>query len=192
MLKIQEGIGEKLGLFISHSSFVAWNLICAFYYGWELASITLTTVLALTVAVGILARVQSLLLVRETKAYASAGSLAQEVIGAIKTVTMFRAQENEVGRFKTSLKQARKNGIKQGLVTAVGNCAVWTFMYSSYALSFWYGIRLVLQSVLCTETNARYDAGTLNMCVIKIEKSRNLQFISFIILVFSSPYSILP
>ena len=192
MLKIQEGIGEKLGLFISHSSFVAWNLICAFYYGWELASITLTTVLALTVAVGILARVQSLLLIRETKAYASAGSLAQEVIGAIKTVTMFRAQENEVGRFKTSLKQARKNGIKQGLVTAIGNCAVLTFMYSSYALSFWYGIRLVLQSV-CTETKTRYDAGTLNMFVIKVLKSQiNLQFNSFIILVFSSACSILP
>ena len=192
MLKIQEGIGEKLGLFISHSSFVAWNLICAFYYGWELASITLTTVLALTVAVGILARVQSLLLIRETKAYASAGSLAQEVIGAIKTVTMFRAQENEVDRLKTSLKQARKNGIKQGLVTAIGNCAVLTFMYSSYALSFWYGIRLVLQSV-CTETKTRYDAGTLNMFVIKVLKSQiNLQFNSFIILVFSSACSILP
>ena len=192
MLKIQEGIGEKLGLFISHCSFATWNLICAFYYGWELASITLTTLLALTVAVGKLARIQSLLLVRETKAYASAGSLAQEVIGAIKTVTMFRAQENEVDRLKTSLKQARKNGIKQGLVTAIGNCAVLTFMYSSYALSFWYGIRLVLQSV-CTETKTRYDAGTLNMFVIKVLKSQiNLQFNSFIILVFSSACSILP
>ena len=167
LIKIQDGIGEKVGLFISHSSIATWSLISAFYHGWELAAISLTTLFALTVSVGMLATIQSSLLVRESKAYSSAGSLAQEVIGAIKTVTMFGAQKNEVDRFKTSLKPARIAGIKRGLVTAIGNCAVWIFMYASYALTFWYGIRLVLQSV-CTETNTRYDAGTLNMLVIKI------------------------
>ena len=162
MTKLQDGIGDKLGFFIFYISYATCSFICAFYYGWELASITLVILPFLTVAQGILERIQTSLTTKETLAYASAGSLAEEIIGAIKTVTMFRAQEKEVDRFNASLRPARKAGIKRGLVTAIGSGLVWTLTYASYALTFWYGIRLVLQS-MCTETNARYDAGTLNI-----------------------------
>ena len=66
---MQDGIGEKLGLFISYSSIATCCLICAFYYGWELASITLAILPVLTVAAGILARIQSSQTNKETQAY---------------------------------------------------------------------------------------------------------------------------
>ena len=159
---MQDGIGEKLGLFISYSSIATCCLICAFYYGWELASITLAILPVLTVAAGILARIQSSQTNKETQAYASAGSLAQEMIGAIKTVTIFGAQEKEVDHFEASLKPAKKAGIKRGLATAIGSGFVWILTYASYALTYWYGIRLVLQS-MCIHTNDKYDSGTLNI-----------------------------
>ena len=162
MLKIQDGIGEKIGLFISYSSIATFSLISAFYYGWELALITLVILPILTVSSSIMSRIQSSLVTRERQAYASAGSLAEEIIGAIKTVTMFGAQKKEVDRFNSSLIPARKAGIKRGLVTAIGGGVQWMLTYCSYAVTFWYGIRLILRS-LCTETSTRYDAGTLNI-----------------------------
>ena len=75
---------------------------------------------------------------------------------------MFGAQEKEIDRFEASAKSAQKSGIKRGLAAAFGNCSVWFLTYAVYSLSYWYGIRLVLQS-MCNQTNDKYDSGTLNI-----------------------------
>ncbi len=64
-MKIQDGIGEKAGLFFSYTSIAAFSLICAFYYGWELASITLVILPILTIAAGILTKFQTSLTEKE-------------------------------------------------------------------------------------------------------------------------------
>ncbi|XP_057376289.1 ATP-dependent translocase ABCB1-like [Daphnia carinata] len=163
LTKIQDGIGEKVGLFISYSSIATICLITAFYFGWELALITLVALPVLTVTAGILAKIQSTLTAKETEAYASAGSLAEEIIGAIKTVNMFNAQVKEAKQFEASIKPARTAGIKRGLATAIGSGLVWLLTYASYALTFWYGIKLILQSSCNGESTSKYDAGTLNI-----------------------------
>ncbi|KAI9561748.1 ABC protein [Daphnia sinensis] len=163
LTKIQDGIGEKVGLFISYSSIAVSCLITAFYFGWELALITLVALPVLTVTAGILAKIQSTLTAKETEAYASAGSLAEEIIGAIKTVNMFNAQAKEAKQFEASIKPARTAGIKRGLATAIGSGLVWVLTYASYALTFWYGIKLILQSSCNGENTSKYDAGTLNI-----------------------------
>ena len=133
---------------------VVSSLICAFSYGWKLTSITLVVLPILTVGTSILERIQFSQMPRKTKAYASAASLAEEMIGAVKTVKMFEAQEKEVERFETNLKPARKTGIKRGLATAIGSGFVWTLTYASYALTYWYGIRFVIQSICSDKTDA--------------------------------------
>ena len=162
LIKIQDGIGEKMGLFISYSSTATCCFICAFYYGWELASVTLAIFPLFIVAASILARIQSSKMTREVQAYASAGSLAEEIIRAIKTVTIFGAQEKEVNRFETSVKSAQNSGIRRGLAVAVGNCSAWFLTYAVHALTYWYGIRLVLQS-MCNHVNDKYDSGIVNI-----------------------------
>lgn len=102
-MKIQDGIGEKVGLLISHSSIVICSLISAFYYGWELALVTLIILPALTIAAGVLERSQTSSANLETKAYASAGSLAEEVIRAIKTVTIFGLKRRKFNVLKPHL-----------------------------------------------------------------------------------------
>lgn len=163
LTKIQDGIGEKVGLFISYSSIAISCLVTAFYFGWELALITLVALPVLTITAGILAKIQSTLTAKETEAYASAGSLAEEIIGAIKTVNMFNAQVKEAKQFEASIKPARTAGIKRGLATAIGSGLVWVLTYASYALTFWYGIKLILQSSCNGESTSKYDAGILNI-----------------------------
>ena len=39
---------------------------------------------------------------------------------------------------------ARKAGIMRGTLTAVGAGVMWFIIYSSYALAFWYGVKLIM------------------------------------------------
>lgn len=125
--------------------------------------ITLVALPILTITAGILAKIQSTLTAKETEAYASAGSLAEEIIGAIKTVNMFNAQAKEAETFEDAIKPARRAGIKRGLATGIGSGLVWVLTYASYAVTFWYGIKLILQSSCDGENTSKYDAGTLNI-----------------------------
>jgi len=107
---------------------------------------------------GIVSKVQASLTETELKTYATAGGVAEEVFGAIRTVTAFGGQEKEVGRYDESLTMARKAGVKRGLVTAVGNGLVWGINYASYALVFWYGVKLILESC---DRDSGYTASDL-------------------------------
>ena len=57
LTKIQDGIGEKVGLFVSYISISICSLATAFYFGWELALITLVALPILTITAGIVARI---------------------------------------------------------------------------------------------------------------------------------------
>ena len=39
---------------------------------------------------------------------------------------------------------ARKAGIMRGMLTGVGAGLMWFIIYSSYALAFWYGVKLIM------------------------------------------------
>jgi ATP-binding cassette, subfamily B (MDR/TAP), member 1 len=40
---------------------------------------------------------------------------------------------------------ARDNNIKRGFFSGLGFGLLWFFIYASYALSFWYGVGLILE-----------------------------------------------
>mgnify|MGYP001210160287 CR=1 FL=1 len=52
--------------------------------------------------------------------YASAGSVADEVIRMIRTIIAFDTQEREIERYSKELEGARKAGEKGGLVQGIG------------------------------------------------------------------------
>lgn len=111
-----------------------------------LTLIMLASMPILVISMGVVAKIKASLTESELKTYAQVGGVAQEVFGAIRTVTAFGGQEVEMKRFDLSLSVARKASFKRGLVTAVGNGLVWGINYSSYALVFWYGIKLILET----------------------------------------------
>ena len=156
--KLQDGIGEKIGMFIfCMSSFIA-SLINAFVHGWELTLVMMASMPVLAIAMGIIGKVQTSLTENELKAYGKSGGVAEEVIGSIRTVMAFGGQEKEVKRFSDNLVFARKAGIKRGLATSVGAGLVWGVIYASYALAFWYGTTLILDSC---DGSYEYDPASL-------------------------------
>ncbi|XP_059085284.1 ATP-dependent translocase ABCB1-like isoform X2 [Tigriopus californicus] len=164
--KVQEGIGEKIGMFIFFATIFIASLINAFVHGWELTLVILSVMPVLVIATAIIAGSQTYLTARELKAYGKAGSVAEEVLSAVRTVVAFGGQTKEVNRFENNLHDARKAGIMRGLLTGIGGGFMWLVIYASYALAFWYGVKLIMDDTEdCFEDilhcDPRYDASSL-------------------------------
>lgn len=80
---------------------------------------------------------------KELQAYAKAGAIAEEVLGAIRTVVAFGGQHKEVDRYSVNLEAAKSHGMKKGLMGAIGMGFVFFIIFAVYALAFWYGSKLV-------------------------------------------------
>lgn len=112
---------------------------------------------------------QSTLTEKELKAYSFAGSVADEVLGAIRTVVAFGGENKEIARYVFSiidlifvqrifieyvltysyshkLEPTNKMGAKKGIYSGLGNGILWFILYGTYALGLWYGVELILDS----------------------------------------------
>jgi len=88
---------------------------------------------------------QSSLAEKELQSYASAGSVADEVFSSIRTVVAFEGEDKEAQRYKSRLRPAEITGQRKGLFSGIGGGIMWFIIYCSYALAFWYGVKLILQ-----------------------------------------------
>lgn len=142
------------------------SLVNAFIHGWELTLVILAAMPVLMIATAIIAGSQTALTEKELAAYGKAGSIAEEVLSSIRTVVAFGGQKKEVDRYEGKLVYARKAGMLRGLLTGMGGGLMWFIIYSSYALAFWYGVKLIMDDrEACLEDLStcyvRYDASSL-------------------------------
>lgn len=142
--RVKEGIGEKLMLIVFNLTVFLTGLVIAFVYGWQLALIVYGFAPFLVLSQGIVGRAQSILTNLELKSYSIAGAVAEEVLGAIRTVVAFGGEEKEVQRYSESLKAAEENGNTKGLFTGLGVGFMWLVTYWAYAVALWYGTKMVV------------------------------------------------
>ncbi|XP_034938105.1 multidrug resistance protein homolog 49-like isoform X2 [Chelonus insularis] len=143
--KMKDGIGEKLGIFTYLMVSFISSIIVSFIYGWKLTLVVLSCAPIIVIATAIVAKVQSSLTALELAAYGQAGNVAEEVLGAIRTVIAFGGEDVEVKRYTQKLMPAETTGIKRGMWSGVGGGIMWFIIYLSYALAFWYGVQLILE-----------------------------------------------
>ncbi|GLH05440.1 Multidrug resistance protein homolog 65 [Gryllus bimaculatus] len=122
--KMQDGIGEKLGMFMYLIVSFVGSVIMSFVHGWKLTLVVLTCAPVIIVATALVAKMQGNLAAREQQAYGAAGAAVEEALAAIRTVAM---------------------GCKRGLYTGLGSGVFWFIVYASYSLAFWYGVELILE-----------------------------------------------
>ncbi|KAJ8919087.1 hypothetical protein NQ315_012072 [Exocentrus adspersus] len=142
--KFEDGIGEKVPMFLNFQVVFVASLVVAFIHGWELALICLSSLPASMLALGVIAGLTAKLAKKELDAYSAAGSVAEEVLSNIRTVVAFGGQKKEIERYDKSLIFAKNNNIKRSMFAAIGFGLLWFIIYSSYALAFWYGVKLIL------------------------------------------------
>ncbi|CAG8455912.1 13526_t:CDS:10 [Dentiscutata erythropus] len=72
-------------------------------------------------------------------AYAKAGSIAEQALSGIRTVTAFGGQERELRRYVDKLQDAYIIGRKKAIITGSSLAFIFFTLFSTYALAFWYG-----------------------------------------------------
>ena len=108
LAKIQEGIGEKIGMFLFFGTVFSASLVNAFIHGWELTLVIFSAMPVLIMSVGICARAVSIFSAKEQLLYGKAGAIAEEVLSSIRTVTAFGGEEREIERYSSKLVLARR------------------------------------------------------------------------------------
>ncbi|XP_068901227.1 ATP-dependent translocase ABCB1-like isoform X2 [Tenebrio molitor] len=161
LAKFEEGIGEKVGIFIFFETIFVTGIIMALVLGWKLA---LVCMVSLPVSFG-LAMIISWLSTKfskqEMEAYGAAGSIAEEVLSSVRTVVAFDGQEKEITRYEKHLDSAKRDNITKNLFSGISNGFMWFFVFASYALSFWYGVGLILEEKYLPEEQVTYTPANM-------------------------------
>ncbi|XP_042540423.1 ATP-dependent translocase ABCB1 [Dipodomys spectabilis] len=144
--KINEGIGDKIGLFFQAMATFFTGFIVGFTRGWKLTLVILAISPVLGLSAALWAKILSSFTDKELLAYAKAGAVAEEVLAAIRTVIAFGGQSKELERYNKNLEDAKRIGIRKAITANISIGAAFLLIYASYALAFWYGTSLVLSS----------------------------------------------
>ncbi|XP_059113272.1 ATP-dependent translocase ABCB1 [Peromyscus eremicus] len=142
--KINEGIGDKIGMFFQSMATFFGGFIIGFTRGWKLTLVILAISPVLGLSAGVWAKILSSFTDKELQAYAKAGAVAEEVLAAIRTVIAFGGQKKELERYNNNLEEAKRLGIKKAITSNISMGAAFLLIYASYALAFWYGTSLVI------------------------------------------------
>ncbi|XP_028833451.1 ATP-dependent translocase ABCB1 [Denticeps clupeoides] len=151
--KINEGIGDKLGMFIQSVTTFLTGFIIGFVKGWKLTLVILAVSPLLGVSAAIITKVMTTFTAKEQTAYAKAGAVAEEVLSAVRTVFAFGGQKKEIQRYHKNLEDAKNMGVRKATSANIAMGFMFCMIYLSYALAFWYGSTLILAN--------EYDIGGL-------------------------------
>lgn len=92
------GLGDKIGQFFQWMAACIGGLICGFVFGWKLTLVTLSGGPVMAIGTFILTKLMSDFTEQELKHYGKAGAIAEEVLGAIRTVAAFGGEKKDAER----------------------------------------------------------------------------------------------
>ncbi|CAH2096061.1 unnamed protein product [Euphydryas editha] len=155
VVKLEDGIGEKLANFIFYQAAFVSSVLMALIRGWKLALLCLISFPVTLFLVGLSGLIASRLSKKEAVASGKAGSVAEEVLSSIRTVYAFSGQTKEVERYDTYLAESRKINIKKGFFNGMAMGLLFFCIFCAYAMSFWFGYRLMV------DEPENYDVDTM-------------------------------
>ncbi|KAG7227548.1 hypothetical protein INR49_005363 [Caranx melampygus] len=144
--KINNAIADQVSIFIERLSTFVFGFMVGFIGGWKLTLVVIAASPLIGIAAGLMAVAVSRLTGQELKAYAKAGAVADEVLSSIRTVAAFSGEEKEAERYDRNLVEAQTWGVKKGTIIGVFQGYLWCIIFLCYALAFWYGSKLVIET----------------------------------------------
>ncbi|KAK4470587.1 hypothetical protein MN116_006128 [Schistosoma mekongi] len=154
------GIGEKLSEFIQNISSFLFGLSIAFACGWKLSLVACSTLPLVLVGFSLFGTTVRRFTVKEQDAYSKSSTVAEEVLGAIRTVVAFAGESKEVLRYSSNLDKAAICGVKQAGCLGFAGGFIGMSVYTSAALVFWYGVILIRQG--------EYDSGSVILVFLNV------------------------
>ncbi|KAI2464460.1 leptomycin B resistance protein pmd1 [Annulohypoxylon bovei var. microspora] len=144
---IQTGTSEKVGRLIGQISFFVTAYIVAFIRQPVLAGILVSLVpafLLLTVAGSYYFKRFA---GKSAESFAAGGIIASEALSHISVVQAFGAGPRLEAKFSKHMALARKFGVKKALVAGVQAGLLYFISYSSNALAYWQGSRMIADTL---------------------------------------------
>uniref|UniRef100_A0A8C7LD30 ATP-binding cassette sub-family B member 5 n=1 Tax=Oncorhynchus kisutch TaxID=8019 RepID=A0A8C7LD30_ONCKI len=139
---INEGLGDKICVFVQFFCTFLSGFIIGFIFGWKLTLVILAVSPLLAGSAAVWSKILATLTSKELSAYAKAGAVAEEILVAIRTVVAFNGQKKAVERYERNLEEAKNFGIKKAITTNVSMGFTQFVIFGTYALAFWYGTKL--------------------------------------------------
>ncbi|XP_042350233.1 bile salt export pump [Plectropomus leopardus] len=144
--KINNAIADQVSIFIERISTFVFGFMVGFIGGWKLTLVVIAVSPLIGVAAGLMAMAVARLTGRELKSYAKAGAVADEVLSSIRTVAAFGGEEKEAERYDRNLAEAQNWGVKKGTIIGIFQGYLWCIIFLCFALAFWYGSKLVIDT----------------------------------------------
>ncbi|MCJ8732731.1 hypothetical protein PDJAM_G00214820 [Pangasius djambal] len=144
--KVNNAIADQVAIFIERMSTFIFGFLVGFVGGWKLTLVVIAVSPLIGLAAGLMAMAVARLTGRELQAYAKAGAIADEVLSAIRTVAAFGGEDKETERYDKNLEEAQTWGVKKGTIIGVFQGYLWCIIFLCYALAFWYGSKLVIDT----------------------------------------------
>ncbi|OCL14368.1 ABC transporter-like protein [Glonium stellatum] len=142
---LQIGISEKLSIFIQSVTLVITAVIISFHYSWVLTLVTSSGLLFISVFYGVTIP----FLVKMTKevehADRKASGVASEVFGSIRMVSACGAEQKMAKRYDGWVEESQRRGLRMSPLVAIQQAPVYFAIYATFALSFWYAIKLYME-----------------------------------------------
>uniref|UniRef100_A0AC35U4S4 Multidrug resistance protein 1 n=1 Tax=Rhabditophanes sp. KR3021 TaxID=114890 RepID=A0AC35U4S4_9BILA len=142
--RIKDGCGDKVGILFIYSASFCSGIGVAFYYSWKMSLIMIGFVPIIFLALGGIGFLSKKFIQKEMQLYGKAGSIAEEVIGGVRTVISFNGQQREIDRYSVNLRGAAKEGTLKGALISGNMGIIMLFMFVAMAVSFYFGTHLVI------------------------------------------------
>ncbi|CAG9561788.1 unnamed protein product [Danaus chrysippus] len=155
VLKLEDGIGEKLATFIYYQVTFISSIIMALIKGWKLTLLCLISFPISLVLIGLAGFFGARMSYGEAVSAAKAGSIAEEVLSSIRTVFAFSGQKKELKRYEKYLVEMRGLHAKKSIFNGMLMGSIYLCLFGSYSLCFWFGYKLM------NDEPELYDVNTM-------------------------------
>ncbi|XP_020873126.1 ABC transporter B family member 9 [Arabidopsis lyrata subsp. lyrata] len=142
---IQDAMGEKVGKFIQLAMTFFGGFVIAFSKGWQLTLVLCSCIPLIVIAGAAMSLIMSKMAGRGQVAYAEAGNVVEQTVGAIRTVVAFTGEKQATEKYESKLEIAYKTVVQQGLISGLGLGTMLAVIFCSYGLAVWYGAKLIME-----------------------------------------------
>ncbi|KAL4908270.1 hypothetical protein BDW74DRAFT_188412 [Aspergillus multicolor] len=140
---VHSAISEKLGVFIQALATFTAAFILAFVTHWKLTIIIICVIPAFLVIGGVVGIFDAQIEAKILKAYAQAGTYAENILGGIRAIHAFSLRPRVVYKYSKYLDDAYNLGIKRSPLYGVMFGGEFFVLYAGTGLAFWQGIRML-------------------------------------------------
>lgn len=138
-IKMKEGMGHKLGDAFKFTAQFFAGYVIGFIKGWDITLIMSCVLPFIAISLSTLIKTLRKRTERAQKVYAEAGAVAEETLGAMRTIVSNNGERRAITKYEAKAARAEHENIQLAKFTAVVLGVFFGSMWLMYAAGLWYG-----------------------------------------------------